>query len=258
LSTFLSQNPDLINRVKYPGPVDLVEKIYPMIRMVVFDMAGTTVDEDNVVYKTLQRAISDHGYVFTLNQVLTAGAGKEKLFAIKSILALQQIKDDILTAQIYQHFITLLSEAYIRLNIMPQPNAEEVFRVLKNQKIFVILNTGYDSKTAQTLIDKLGWEKGKVYDDLVTATNVKTGRPQPDMILFAMHNFGILHSDEVVKVGDSIVDIEEGKNAFCALSIGITTGAHTHHQLLAANPDFIISNLLELPEIISRYNATHS
>ena len=57
-----------------------------MIRMVVFDMAGTTVNEDNVVYKTLQTAINEKGFSFTLDEVLQEGAGKEKLQAIKSIL----------------------------------------------------------------------------------------------------------------------------------------------------------------------------
>ena len=36
-----------------------------MIRMVVFDMAGTTVDENNVVYKTLQKTINAAGYNFS-------------------------------------------------------------------------------------------------------------------------------------------------------------------------------------------------
>ncbi|MBC7424794.1 MAG: HAD family hydrolase, partial [Ferruginibacter sp.] len=57
-----------------------------MIKMVVFDMAGTTVNEDNVVYKTLRKAINEAGFNFTLGQVLEQGAGKEKLQAIKSIL----------------------------------------------------------------------------------------------------------------------------------------------------------------------------
>ena len=57
-----------------------------MIRMVVFDMAGTTVDEDNVVYKTLQSEINKAGFSFSLEQVLAEGAGKEKRQAIKDIL----------------------------------------------------------------------------------------------------------------------------------------------------------------------------
>lgn len=229
-----------------------------MIKMVVFDMAGTTVDEDNVVYKTLQRAIADHGYPFTFDEVLAEGAGKEKLQAIKSILSIHQISDDLLSSAIYQHFLILLNEAYTYLDVRPQPNAEEVFQLLKQQKILVILNTGYDAETAQSLVRKLGWKKGITYDDLVSASDVKNGRPYPDMILYAMQNFEIRNPDEVIKIGDSAIDIEEGKNARCALSIGITTGAHSRHQLSMADPDFIISDLLDLPEIIDNYNDTRA
>ena len=49
-----------------------------MIKLVVFDMAGTTVDEQNVVYKTLQKAINHGGIPVTLEDVLETGAGKEK------------------------------------------------------------------------------------------------------------------------------------------------------------------------------------
>ena len=61
-----------------------------MIELVVFDMAGTTVDEDNVVYKTVREAINSHGYEFTLEQVLDAGSGKEKSQAIRDVLALDE------------------------------------------------------------------------------------------------------------------------------------------------------------------------
>ena len=54
----------------------------------------------------------------------------------------------------------------------------------------------------------------------------------------------------VAKVGDSIIDIEEGKNAGCALSIGITTGAHSFEQLQTAMPNFIIDNLLQLKDLV--------
>jgi phosphoglycolate phosphatase-like HAD superfamily hydrolase len=62
----------------------------------------------------------------------------------------------------------------------------------------------------------------------------------------AMTRFGIEKAADVAKVGDSIIDIEEGKNAGCSLTIGITTGAHTFEQLQQAKPDHIINNLLEL------------
>ena len=222
-----------------------------MIKMVVFDMAGTTVDENNVVYKTLRQAINEKGYDFTLEQVLAEGAGKEKLQAVKSILgAYANETDDAVANEIFSRFLELLEVAYNTLDVQPQPNANELFKALKERDILVVLNTGYNRETAEKLVQKLGWEIGADIDELVTATDVQKNRPNPDMIWYAMKEFRITDAAEVIKVGDSIIDIEEGQNAGCKYSVGITTGAHTYEQLQTAKPDYIINNLMELLPII--------
>lgn len=227
-----------------------------MVKMVVFDMAGTTVNEDNVVYKTLQKAINEAGYNFTLDQVLLQGAGKEKLQAIRSILqAYAQNSDTVLANNIYAKFVDYLNAAYETLSISEQPHATELFHALKKTGILVILNTGYNYATASSLVNKLGWIAGKDYDGLITADDVEHNRPQPDMILLAMEKFSISDPQQVVKVGDSIIDIEEGKNAGCGLNIGITTGAHTRTQLLTGHPDYIINDLLELIPLLAQQKA---
>src|ERR1700761_3335630 len=115
-----------------------------MIKMIVFDMAGTTVNENMVVYKTLQKAINEAGFNFTLDQVLAEGAGKEKVDAIRSILQVYAEKqDDSLTDRIYRQFIAMLEKAYDTQDILPQDNAEDLFRALKERNILVVLNTGY-------------------------------------------------------------------------------------------------------------------
>lgn len=225
--------------------------------MVVFDMAGTTVNENNVVYKTLQQSINEAGFNFTLDEVLAEGAGKEKLQAIKSILKVYaQKEDDGLSEKIYGHFIKYLATAYETIDVLPNNNAEKLFKELKEKNILIVLNTGYNGETANSLINKLGWKKNETFDDLITATHVKNNRPQPDMILLAMKHFNISNGSEVVKVGDSSIDIEEGKNAGCGLTIGITTGAHTKKQLQSAKPDYIIDDLIELLPLISRISNT--
>jgi phosphonatase-like hydrolase len=222
------------------------------IKMVVFDMAGTTVNENNVVYKTLRTAINEAGFDFTLDQVLEQGAGKEKKQAIRSILtAFAGIQDEELTDKIYTNFFEKLTEAYNREEILPQNNAAELFAELKKRGIVSILNTGYDRTTAQSIVDKLGWKEGEDFDGLVTATDVSRNRPEPDMILFAMKRFNLTDARQVVKVGDSAIDIEEGQNAGCGLSIGITTGAHTAEQLQTAQPDSIIDDLIDVLPLIS-------
>ena len=57
-----------------------------MIKLIVFDMAGTVVDEDNAVYKILHQAVLDAGYEVAWETTLLYAAGKEKLQAIKDVL----------------------------------------------------------------------------------------------------------------------------------------------------------------------------
>jgi len=227
-----------------------------MIKMVVFDMAGTTVDENNVVYKTVQRAINEAGYPVTLDQVLAQGAGKEKLQAIKDVLKTYGGSADAALAEsIYQKFVPMLRTAYDEMTIAPMPGAEELFRGLQQMGVFAVLNTGYNGETARKLLQKLGWTEGETIDALITASDVPNNRPKPDMILLAMEKFGIKDGAEVIKVGDSMIDIEEGDNAGCYLSVGITTGAHTADQLKEARPGLIIDALSELLPVVEKVNA---
>ena len=219
--------------------------------MIVFDMAGTTVDEDNVVYKTLQDAIVHYSYPVSLDQVLEFGAGKEKLQAIIDILENTGFKVSPENIDlIFAYFIDKLAKNYDTLDVKPLPDVERTFKHLKERNIKVVLNTGYNRKTAESLIVKLGWEESNQFDLLITASDVNNNRPRPDMILLAMSKLNILDPKKVLKVGDSTVDIQEGQNAECLLSIGITSGAHTREQLREADPDFIIDNVAELIGII--------
>lgn len=218
-----------------------------MIKLVVFDMAGTTVDEDNVVYKTVRAAINAAGFDFTLEQVLAAGAGKEKLQAIRDVLDLAgSPHDDRQAREIFASFQQQLQTAYQQLAVRQQPGASNAFARLKQHGIHSVLNTGYDRATAEGLVDKIGWQVGNEIAGLVTASDVSRGRPHPDMIVKAMELVGVSEPSAVAKVGDSAIDIEEGHNATCGLTFGITTGAQTAAQLLTANPTAVVGSLEEL------------
>jgi len=221
------------------------------IKMIVFDMAGTTINEDNLVYKTLQKIINATGYNFSLQQVLNEGAGYEKRKAIKKIIVLQNenITDE-LVDEIYNNFNNDLLNGYASASIFPQKGALELFEYLRNKNIKIVLNTGYSRSIAKLLLQKLGWQVGVQIDGLITASDVEYSRPSADMILLAMEQHQIIDKSSVAKVGDSIIDIEEGQNAGCGLTIGITTGAHTYEQLFTANPNAIINELTDLMQLL--------
>ena len=219
--------------------------------MVVFDMAGTTVDEGNVVYRTLHKAIEKVCPSVSFEDVLKLGAGKEKLQAIRETLSGSNISLNEATIQeIFKDFLGLLDIAYANLIVVPTNNTERVFNELRTKDIKVVLNTGYNTVTAISLLNKLNWVKGVQYDLLVTSSDVSNNRPMPDMILYAMDKLNITDASTVIKVGDSTIDIEEGRNAGCKYNIGVTTGAHTKAQLESANPDYIFDNIYDLVSVL--------
>ena len=223
-----------------------------MIQLVVFDMAGTTVDEQNLVYKMVHAAIEQAGFSVSFEDVLLHGAGKAKLQAIQDILSLKYGASlaEAEALSIHQNFKVLLKQAYQVYQAKPQPGAPQIFEELRARGIKVVLNTGYNRETAEHLLNQLGWVPGLEIDQCITADDVERGRPHPDMILQAMTQFYLDDARMVAKIGDSIIDIEEGLAAGCSIVAGITTGAQTEDQLQQANPTHIIHHLEELLPII--------
>lgn len=224
----------------------------PNIKLAVFDMAGTTVDEDNAVYKTVQKVINDEGFDISLEKVLLWGAGKEKHQAIVDVLTNCTEIDNVLAVadKAFANFKPTLENVYATANIKTFDGMEDFFKTLKANGISVVLNTGYDSKTANGLLNKLKWKVGEQIDGLVTASDVVNGRPHPDMIQKAMAIVGVTDAAQVLKAGDSEIDVLEGKNAKCGLTVGVLSGAQTKAQIEVAKPDYILEKLTDLEQIL--------
>jgi phosphonatase-like hydrolase len=219
-----------------------------MIKLAVFDLAGTTIDEQNVVYKTVHRAVESVGYDVDYNTVLLYAAGKEKRRAIQDVMEHVEggwVDSDIVD-DAYARFEQMLDMAYRDLTPLPMPDSAAVFAALREKNVKIALNTGYRRAVADQLLQKIGWMEGREYDLLVTADDVKRGRPNPDMIFVAMERLGVTDAKTVLKIGDSVADIEEGRNAGCGMVLGITTGAQTAAQMAPAQPDYIVNQLIEL------------
>lgn len=219
------------------------------IELLVLDMAGTTIDEDNVVYKTLMQAVNDYGYNVTLVEVLSSCAGKEKFDAIETLLGeIGGRKKD--AENIFKDFSGKLKIAYQNLEVKPINGVEDFLLKVRAAGKKVVLNTGYSSEIAQQLIQKLNWKENVHFDALITADDVTASRPNPDMIFLAMKKFGIDDPKKVLKAGDSAIDIEEGKNAGCGMIVGVLSGAQNRSELEKAKPDYIFERISDVENIL--------
>jgi phosphonatase-like hydrolase len=222
-----------------------------MIEMIVFDMAGTVVDEQNIVYRSLHQTLFQSGVDLEFETVLLHGAGKEKRRAIFDLLTVAEVDPEpAMVDDLYHSFKEHLAYKYDHFEIRPYPGTLETFEELRRRGIFIVLNTGFDSAIARMILHEMNWTEGREFDYLVTATDVSVGRPAPFMIEKAMLHFGIESPDHIMKVGDSVIDIEEGQQANCRYVVGITTGAHTREQLLQARPTHVIDHIAEVLDIL--------
>ena len=219
------------------------------IELLVLDMAGTTIDEDNVVYKTLTNAVTDYGYEVSLDKVLSTCAGMEKLEAITSLLREINGNEEDAPA-IFENFSSQLKESYRNLEVKPINGTEDFLLKMKAKNKKIVLNTGYTSEIAHQLLNKLNWMENVHFDALITADDVSESRPSPEMIHLAMKKFNITEADKVLKAGDSVIDVEEGKNAGCGLTIAVLSGAQSRTELEKAEPDYILKTISEAENIL--------
>ena len=89
----------------------------------------------------------------------------------------------------------------------------------------------------------MDWNIGQEIDGLITASDVKNGRPHPEIIHLAMSKCGLKESSRVAKVGDFVIDIAKGQSAECGYTFGVTTGAQSRKQLESARPTAVVDSL---------------
>ena len=223
--------------------------------LVVFDMAGTTVRDKGNVADSFIRAFQQFGIEVPEEEVNKV-MGWRKMDAIQLLLSKYYTgkleENKVLVDQIHDVFIDNMVTFYERdEDLQPMEHAEELFTSLHERNIKVALNTGFTRRITDVILKKLEWDNSKLIDYVIASDEVPEGRPYPFMIQQLMQDSGIANAADVVKVGDTEVDVQEGRNAGCGLVISVTTGAYTKEQLQGYQPDHIIDSLSELPALMS-------
>ena len=226
------------------------------IELVVFDIAGTTVRDNGSVAEAFIAAFRDFGFEMPVAEVQKV-MGFRKMDAIALLLekfAPAHKDDESLIDRIHTRFIDTMIAFYREdQDLAPFADAEKVFTTLKKRGIKIALNTGFTRSITDTILHRLRWdERSALIDQTICSDEVPFGRPHPDMIKTLIRDLEISSASNVLKIGDTEVDVEEGRNAGCGVVVSVTTGAYTREELKPYKPDFIIDSLSELLPIIEK------
>jgi len=222
--------------------------------LIVFDLAGTTVKDDHDVHRALQKALAKFGVVISIEDANTV-MGLPKPVAIKTLLGNhnnhREISED-LVYEIHNFFVDEMIHFYQEdPSVCEKEGVTETFRKLKESKLKVAIDTGFDRQITDSILQRLGWKDQNLIDASVTSDEVPRGRPYPDLIFKAMELTHVTDSKCVAKVGDTASDLLEGNSAGCGWVIGVTTGAYSRTELEKEKHTHLIENVHEVLDIFS-------
>jgi len=235
------------------------------VKMVVFDMAGTTMKDENEVEKCFVEAAKSTGLVYSVEEIVSM-MGWSKRLVFETLWRKNMPESDEATIQekidiSYDKFREVLENHYLTQPVLPTEGTMELFAELKSAGIKIVTTTGFYRKVTDIILDRIGWNKGldenyignseSVIDLSLSSDMVAKGRPAPDMIFRAMEIFGINDPKEVIKIGDTPSDLQAGRNASCLLSLAVTNGTHTKEQLEKYDNDGLLSSISELKDYLN-------
>jgi len=155
------------------------------------------------------------------------------------------------------------------------PEMPKALEVIRSMDMKIGSTTGYNKEMMQ-ILTSFAARQGYIPDSVVCATDVPAGRPAPWMAFRNAEKLGIYPMKAIVKIGDTIADIEEGINAGM-WSVGVVTSSNemgmTQEEISLMEPkelesrkqsvrdsffeagaDYVIDNLSEIGDLIERIN----
>lgn len=189
---------------------------------VIFDWAGTTVDHGCFApTMVFVQGFQAHGVEITLAEA-RAPMGLHKRDHIAAVLSMPRVQaawqaahgappTDADVQTIYDEFVPRQTEIIAQYST-PIPGVVETVAALRERGLKIGSCTGYVQPMMEALLPAAA-EQGYAPDVVVTSDQVPAGRPAPWMALSNAMQMNAFPLESLVKVGDTVTDIEEGLNA---------------------------------------------
>lgn len=253
------------------------------IEAVIFDWAGTTVDFGSTSpVSAFMEAFRRAGIVVS-DEETRAPMGLLKRDHIRTMLRMPRIaalwkekyqreadRDDV--ERLYADFEPAL------MTVLPQhcdikPGVLDTVKELRDRSIKIGSTTGF-TRSMMDVVEPATQAAGYCPDCCVTADDTDGfGRPWPYMVFENMRRLGLADVRRIVKVGDTVSDMREGKNAGL-VTVGVTEGSSiigldrkswdalnaqeqyalrkkARETFFADGADYVIDSMSELPDLIT-------
>ncbi|VXB82192.1 HAD-IA family hydrolase [Citricoccus sp. K5] len=217
-----------------------------MIELAIFDMAGTTVNDRDEVYRVLRASTERFGAQFS-DEEFQQWMGTEKRWAITNLLQIGGVEaDEALIEEAWTWFRTELRRTYTEHPPVPLAGVEQALRDLKARGVRIGLTTGFSREITDLILDAIGWSGSDLIDLSVAGDEVPAGRPEPFLIQAVMERLEVSEAAAVISAGDTAADVESARRAGVT-SVGVLTGHLSRADFEALEADLILASVADLP-----------
>lgn len=232
--------------------IHAVEEQKKRIKLVILDNSGTSNDcgvyaPATVVVKLFEK----YGVSITMEEARKP-MGLFKKDHIRAILNLDRVSDKFKRVfgrewgeadveNMYAEFVPMLMSCLEQYSELIPGTAATIEKIRKEYGVIIGLTTGFNQEMNELLLRKAS-EQGYCPDVFTSASQVEKGRPYWYMVEENMRQAGISDPEEVLKIGDTAGDMQEGKAMKAVASSGTWTLG------LAATGNCVGRNWKELTE----------
>jgi len=220
------------------------------IKAVVFDLDGTLA-EFNLDYKNVRAEVIK----FLINQGFPAS-----IFTIK-----ESIFEMLKKAQVYmrnnggkeqefstiqKHIFSIASKHELKAarETSLLPGVFEMLKALKKMNLRLAIFTINSKKSTDYILNSFRLKQ--FFDVIATRETVAKVKPDPSHLAATLKALNV-NADEVIVVGDSIVDMRSAK-ALNAAAVGLAINSYAEKKLNYAGATHIIESITDLPTLIAK------
>lgn len=215
---------------------DIVKMLERSFKGIIFDLDGTLINSFSAIYESFNYAMRSLGLPeYSYEDVLkTIGMPLEDIMAHSDGITDPDYAVKLFRShyeQIYLDKTTLLK------------GVEQVVEKLYREGFLMAVSTNKLGKYSRILLDHLGI--GKYFKCVIGIGDGFRNKPHPDTIDKIITELG-LKKEEVVYVGDSLVDSQTAGNAGIGF-IGVSTGTMPFYDLSMTKPYVVLDAIEKLP-----------
>lgn len=189
-----------------------------MIKAFIFDMDGTVIDSTRMDYDAWQKVMHEYDAELPYEEYIARLGAKGSEIA-KEYLDVDDDEIEKLLSRREGYFKEMVEEQGIKFI----PHVEQILQEIRNAHLKTALATGANKEKLEFLFNKLPFEQ--YFDAFVTADDVTTGKPDPEVFLQAAQKLGV-DAGQCVVMEDASNGLEAAKNGgMRCIALTTTRGA---------------------------------